>query len=228
MVKTLISSLLCLSLAVPATAQGSYGYRRPALQSSYTQDHEVYYGLRLGLALARVGSDDPQLDGGSLQGGLNVGGIIGFQLSPTAPVYLESGLLYSQKGGKGYLNNSSATTSYTKGKKFTFDLNYLEVPIVAKYLIDLEDDITVQPFFGGYLAIGVAGNMKDYGEREERSAFSDDYFKRFDGGIRLGCGVQYQVMYAEMAYDWGLANIGHDAFGSSHTGCLSLNVGVNF
>lgn len=214
--RRLLSALICIVMSLPLLAQGQYNYRPGS--SSYADDHAIYYGLRLGLSLATVNSDDATLDGGSMQAGLVVGGIIGFQLSPVTPLFLESGLLYTEKGGKGYVD----------GKKFTFDLNYLEMPIVAKYKYELDDDLSVQPFIGGYLALGVGGKVKNYAERAARSSFSNDYFQRFDGGLRLGCGVEYEMMYAEVAFDLGLANINHDEFDSSKNRCLCFNIGVNF
>lgn len=232
MKKQILTSLLALALAGPAAAQG-YSYGRPGADSfgdgafSTSRDHNMYYGLRLGLGLGRVGSDDDRLDGNSMKAGINVGGVIGFQLSPSAPVYLETGIYYTQKGGRGYTYSTDASGMTVKDK-FTFALNYFELPIVAKYFFEVGDELTVQPFFGGYFALGAGGSVKDYADRKEYASFSDEYFKRFDGGLRLGCGVQYQVVYLEAVYDIGLSNISHDTFQSSHTGCLSFNVGVNF
>lgn len=48
-----------------------------------------------------VNSDDRYLDGGTAKMGLNVGFVAGFQLAPSTPVYLETGLSYKEKGGKG-------------------------------------------------------------------------------------------------------------------------------
>lgn len=211
-------TLLALTLMMPAMAQ-RYGQEYgKTVSSSFTEDHSIYYGLRLGLALATVNSDDARLDGGSCQAGLNLGGVIGFQLSPVYPVYLESGLTYTEKGGKGYV----------EGKKFTYSLNYLEMPIIAKYRYELDSDISVQPFAGGYVAMGVGGKVKDYGERTTTSSFSSNFFERFDGGLRLGCGFEYELIYAEAAYDLGLTNISHDDFESSRNRCFYINIGVNF
>ena len=102
------------------------------------------------------------------------------------------------------------------------------MPVLIKYRYELDDDLSIQPFAGGYLALGVGGKMKDYGARDVQSSFSDDRFKRFDGGLKIGCGMEYQLIYGELAYDFGLANICHSEFESSHTGCLYLNLGVNF
>ena len=158
------------------------------------------------------------MDGGSTKTGLNVGIAAGYQLIPSSPLYFETGLYYTEKGGKG---------NY-EGKKFSYNLNYLELPLLLKYAAPFADRGTVQPYVGGYLACGIGGKVKDYGNRQAFSSFDDNYFKRFDGGLRLGCGVQYDIVYAEAAYEFGLANICNDSFDTSHNRCFYLNVGVNF
>lgn len=150
--------------------------------------------------------------------GFNVGIVGGIQLAEATPLFLEGGLYYTEKGGKGYHG----------GDKFTYDLNYLEIPIVVKYKYFFDNAMALQPFFGGFLACGVGGKVKNYGAREAFSSFSSDYFKRFDGGIRLGCGFSYTNFYLELAYDFGLANICHDTFDKSHTGCFYATLGVDF
>lgn len=207
-------------LALTATAQG-YTYQQrqdPQANDSYAREFSIYYGLRLGLSVATVNSDEKALDGGGGQAGLVLGGVMGFQLSPASPVYLEAGLFYTEKGGKG---NSDKT-------KYTYDMNYLEMPVVVKYKIETIFDFSVSPFFGGYLAYGISGKMKDLYERQSSSSFASDRFRRFDAGLRLGCGIEYKALYAEMAYDWGLYNVCHDDFDKSHTGCFYLSAGVNF
>lgn len=210
--RKLILSIMTIVLSIPAMAQ-SY-----MTTEDYKKEYLYYYGLRLGMNLSTVSSDDSYLDGGDIQAGLNIGALVGFQLSPQAPVYLESGLFYTEKGGKGK----------NQGKKFIYNLNYLEVPVVIKYKFDVDGDFSVHPFAGGYMAWGIGGRIKNYGDRETYKTFCEDNFKRFDGGIRLGCGFEYQILYGEMAYDLGIANIGHDDFGSSKNGCFTINFGVNF
>lgn len=210
---------------MPIMAQGygenEYGNRR----RNFFSDGSVYYGLRLGLTVSTVSSDDNRLDGGSAQTGLNIGGVIGFQLSSSTPLYLESGLSYTEKGGKGNF----------EGNKFTYSLNYLELPIVVKYKYvfdSIDDRFSLQPFAGGYLAMGIEGKVRDFGRtREDRktySSFSDDFFQRFDGGLRFGCGVEYSMMYLELAYDFGLTNICHNDFDTSRNSCFFVTLGVNF
>lgn len=226
MKKFLPTIILGLLLALPVSAQyhRNYGNNRyHSSQQRYNHGYmgsygNVYYGLRLGLGISTVNSDNSALDGGNSSTGLNVGAIIGTQLSPYAPIFLESGLYYTEKGGEGTNN----------GQKFTYDLNYLEIPILAKYKYFINDDFAIQPFAGGYLAFGVGGKIKNYTAREVSDSFSDTYFKRFDGGLKLGCGLSFQNLYFDMGYDIGLANISHDIFDKSHNGCFYINIGVDF
>ena len=196
----------------PRTGHLDYGHHKK-------DAGDIYYGLRIGPAFSYVNSDDSRLDGGKWQTGLNVGFVAGIPLSDTTPLYLETGLSYIEKGGKKNLAG---------GKKMTYDLNYLEIPIVAKYKYDIDSDLSIQPFFGGYFGVGVSGKIKNFEEREAESSFRSSNFRRADGGLRLGCGLAYDMFYCDLTYDIGLANICHDTFDASHNGSIQLNFGVNF
>lgn len=199
----------------PQTGHLDYNENRP---SRMYEAGKRYYGLRIGPSFSVVNSDDKALDGGKWQTGLNIGVVVGQPLTDSAPLFLEAGLFYTEKGGK---------TTY-QNKKMTYDLNYLEVPFTVKYCFDAGDNVSIQPFLGGYVACGVGGKIKNYGDRVATSSFSSDCFKRLDGGLRLGCGMAYDLFYADLTYDISLANICHDEFDSSHNGCLTLSIGVNF
>ncbi len=215
--KRILSVVICMVLSIPLLAQSQYTYGGRTI-NKYTGTQSIYYGLRLGVSLSSISSDISELDGSSIQAGLSFGGIVGFQLSPTTPVFLETGLLYTEKGGKGNVN----------GEKTVYNLNYFEVPIVARYRVELDDDIFINPFFGGYLALGIGGKIKHYAQKISESSFSDDCFQRFDGGLRLGCGLEYSMMYLDVAYELGLANISHSDFDSAKNRSLLISVGVNF
>ena len=229
MKKIFLIAMAIITLTLSAQSQAyrdSRYYNNSTGRLEYTYHHhdgvigtgDVYYGLRLGPAFSTVNSDDKALDGGDSQTGLNLGAVIGFGLSDTTPLFLETGLFYVEKGGKNVF----------EGKKMTYDLNYLQIPIVAKYVIDIDGDFSVQPFFGGYLACGVGGKIKNYGDRQSESSFSHKYFQRFDGGLRIGCGAAYDMFYVDLGYDIGLSNITHDEFDASHNRCWTLSLGVNF
>ena len=173
------------------------GHLDYSLRKNMYERGENYYGLRIGPSFSTVNSDDPCLDGGDSQTGLDIGAVAGIALSDKAPLFLETGLYYTEKGGKKKIEN---------GKKMTYDLNYLEVPITVKYAYPIDENFSIQPFAGGYLACGVGGKIKNYGLREAESSFSSDCFKRFDGGLRVGCGAAYDMFYFDITYDIGRRN----------------------
>lgn len=229
MKRIMMISVMAILTVLPVTAQYPRSrYGRPLPQRSaysgsyqprsYQRTTDVYYGLRLGLGVATVSSDDRYLDGGSPKVGLGLGVVAGFQLAPATPVFFETGVLYTEKGGKG---------SYG-GHTFTYNMDYLEVPLLMKYQHNFDRLTSIQPFAGVYASVGVGGKIKDFNERQAYSSFDDEGFKRWDAGLRLGCGLQFDHLYAEVGYDLGLANVSHDYFDTAHTGCFFANIGVNF
>ena len=87
---------------------------------------------------------------------------------------------------------------------------------------------SIQPFAGFYGALGVGGKIKEKDQRLSYNSFSDNAFKRLDGGLRIGCGLQFDHLYAELGCDIGLANVSHDDYDRAHTSSFFANVGVNF
>lgn len=203
---------MVIAFTIPSFAQFETNRGR----SRYNRDDtERYYGLRLGMNVASTSSESNTFDTNP-RTGLVIGFAYGMQLSKYHPLWLEASLLYSEKGGK----------THQDGDKVTYRLGYLQLPIVAKYGINMDDDLYLQPFFGGYLSVGITGKMKNYGTRESESVF--DNMKRFDGGLRAGCGLEYKMMYVEVGYDLGLANIAKDEFDNTKTRCFFVNLGINF
>ena len=152
MKKIVFIMMAMLMAVIPSTAQ-NYKHSKYYNQKTGHLDYgfnnrgiDTYYGIRIGPGFSYVTSDDSRLDGGDWQTGLNVGVVAGFPLTYSDPLYLETGLYYIEKGGKKSLGG---------GKKMTYDLNYLEIPVVVKYKYEIDDDLTIEPFAGGYFAAGL-------------------------------------------------------------------------
>ena len=203
--KKVLVSIVAALMAVPSFAQFSSG--------GFELDKEsVYYGARIGLALGSLSGDSDPYDG--VNSGLTLAGILGLRLSQQAPVFLESGLYYTQRGGKN--------------GKYSADLNCLEVPVLIKYGIQATDKIAVLPFIGPYFAYGVGGDMEydNNGHKEKDSTY--DFLNRNDMGIKLCCGAEYNMLYLEIAYQFGLHNVADDDDFTIHANQFSINFGVNF
>lgn len=196
----------------------------------FDYDRSLYYGVRLGINAPQLFFKHMGSVERSSKAGLGVGLVIGRQLGQGVPLFFESGLLYSEKNIKAEATREE--------QPITSSLRYLEMPILFKYKVGTGfDDLSVQPFFGGFIACGVGGKMKFHDERVKVNTFSDSRFKRFDAGLRLGCGMAFQNFYFEFSYDIGLCNIAgkdcvlydYDDFDSSiRTGCFSATIGVDF
>lgn len=221
-----------------STPSGRYDYERSHsrwIRNYYGKD--MYFGVRIGPAFSHVGGDAINYANSS-KTGLHLGGVVGFELTNRAPVFFETGLSYVNKGGKGDYSSSKLTTS----------LSYIELPLTFKYIYYTDMGLSIHPLFGGYLAVGVDGSIKNNLIQKKVGAFGKDMkndeaveklgvlpqggdfprFKRFDGGLRIGCGVGFSMFYLDMTYDIGLANVSHNDYDSSSNRTLYLNFGVNF
>ncbi|MBO4606424.1 MAG: outer membrane beta-barrel protein [Prevotella sp.] len=201
--KKLFVALVACMFAAPSFAQFSSG--------GFSLDEEhMYWGVRLGLNFAGIGGD---IEADKGRTGMTLGGVVGLRVSDSAPVFLESGLYYTERGGKNLKYNNLPLAD--KGH-----LNYIEVPALIKYGISTENNIAILPFIGPTFAMGISGSYK--------------YLKHPEMGIKIGCGVEWNNLYAEMAYQIGVTNIadGDKISGakdlSSHGHALAINIGVNF
>jgi hypothetical protein len=208
--KKILVAIMAVLFAAPSFAQYSSG-------GFSLSESSVYYGIRLGMNFANLTGDDA----GDLDAklGLNFGGTVGLRVSDTTPIFLESGLYYTGCGAKKDKNSVS--------------LNYLELPILIKYGVQLTDDIALLPFVGPTFRYGLFGGKIKTSGAGKTDSFGDGKYKRGDMGIKLGCGAEYNKLYLELGYQFGIANIadwqllnGDDA--SVHNGALFLNLGVNF
>ena len=92
------------------------------------------------------------------------------------------------------------------------DNQAIEMPIVVSYHYYLNDKMSIQPFFGGFI-----------------SQVFDGPFDDLDYGLRLGAGFNYGRAYASIGYDFGLKNF--DYYGSDYSfksGLFFFNIGFNF
>lgn len=180
-------------------------------------ESSVYYGIRLGMNVATLTGDD--IDAGS-KVGLNFAPVVGLRLSDSTPIFLESGLYFSGCGAKKNKNS--------------IGLNYLEIPILIKYGVQVSDDIAVLPFVGPTFRYGLFGGKWKTEGVGKVDSFGDGKFKRADVGIKLGCGAEYNKLYLELGMQFGITNIAdwqvNDTDDASvHNQVLPfINLGVNF
>ena len=212
--KKVLVAIVALFCSVSSFAQYSSG--------GFSLDQEnLYWGVRFGLTSATLGGD---LDLGA-KTGMTLAGVVGLRASDSTPVFIESGLYYTERGAKK--------------DKFRVGYNNLEVPILVKYGIKATDEIAILPFFGPYFSYafngktkqveldGTSAKTKSVGTFDEKRAFTGG-LKRANMGFKLGCGAEYNKIYLEVGYQFGITNVCKDDDLSAHSNALFVNFGVNF
>lgn len=213
--KKFFLSLVAALLAVPTFAQTSSGGFK-------LSESTVYYGIRLGVDFANISGDDT--DDLSSRTGINLGGVVGLRISDRTPLYLESGLYYTERGAKYDKGGTTAKSA----------LAYLEIPVLIKYGIQATEEISILPYVGPYFSMGIGGKTKvtSPGSSYSKGSFSSDAwgggFSRPDMGFKIGCGAEYNMVYAELGYQIGVANIAKDDKITRHGNAFYFNIGVNF
>ncbi len=234
MMKRVLIVLTLVGMTICDVAAQSYGSSQTErLGYGYKTFPSKYYGFRIGIDYTHISSKDPD-HGCGRRTRLNVGLIYGKGLSKSTPIYIETGLSYVGKGG----GNKEKEYEGEMQRKKDFNLDYLEIPLVLKYMYTTGSGFAAHIFFGGFFSCGIGGKIKEYPMGDENpneyykkySSFSDreDAFSRFDAGLRFGLGVSYEIFYVEFAYDLGLANINHGKMQGAHNRGAIFNIGVNF
>ncbi len=217
--KKVLSTIVAILIAAPTFAQYSSG--------GFSLDEEnLYYGVRLGMSISSISGDIPEVKPLGSKVGLTLGGIIGLRCSNTTPVFLESGVFYTERGAK----KGKASVSY----------NTIEIPLLVKYGIKATDDIAVLPFLGPTFSYAVSGKYKgDFAMKNgiavqgsvDTGAFEEKEWsalKRANMGIKFGCGAEYSNLYLELAYQIGITDVCKDGNYSGHSNAFLINFGVNF
>lgn len=125
---------------------------------AYAQHHKPEFGIRGGVTLAPTDWE------GSLKVFPTVGMSVGFNISKL-PFFIETGAYYANR----YVYDAE-------------DNNSILVPALLSYHIPLKHDMTLQPFYGPFVAYGF--------DRSE-----------FDSGMRLGIGFTKSRFYVNLGYD---------------------------
>jgi hypothetical protein len=172
------------------------------------------FGAKAGLNLASMLLKDNDHDFSKdfkLKMGFNAGGIV--EYSFTEKFVLESGLSFSMKGYK--FDKDSL--------KYTFNLNYIEMPINAAYKISLgkfKIAIKAGPYFGYALSGKVKSDDKifmspdgDFKNELKINIGNDkdkDDIKPLEIGFNLGAGFEFNGMLFGAQYGLCLSNISPD------------------
>jgi opacity protein-like surface antigen len=191
------------------------------------QAQEIKYGIKAGLNLADWGMD---AENTNVRPGLNVGVLA--EINFTENFAIQPEVVYSQQGTKLTVNTFTYNQPpYTT--EYTSKLDYINVPIAAKYYII--DGLSIQ----AGPQVGFLINAKDRVEVPESiggdiSVEQDakDGYKKVDFSILGGIGYDLPLgIFVQARYTYGLSNINDDKETSDvklSNNVISFSVGYKF
>jgi hypothetical protein len=159
---------------------------------------EVSYGVKAGLNVANLAPSEG--DAGDARIGFNVGGFVEIGISEKFSVQPE--LLFSTQG-----NKYSETILGTK-IEFTQALNYINIPVLAKYYVAEGFAIELGPQIG--ILASANANVSAGGESASESI--KDNFETIDFALAAGFSYKFtENFFANARYNLGLSNVAKDS-----------------
>ncbi|MCL2073750.1 MAG: PorT family protein [Marinilabiliaceae bacterium] len=188
-------------------------------------------GARAGFSLTNVNfnfpSGDEELDNSinpKMKPGFQIGVVGGFELNNAFSV--QSGILFATQGWKIDSDYEAREEGiYTKiQSKGKTNLNYIQVPILAIYKLDLSGAkllLQIGPYFG----YGLGGQSKSESsilmkfndeviidektslDNKIKMGSGEDQVNAFDFGLNFGTGVQFGNIQTTLSYSIGLVNL---------------------
>ncbi len=162
------------------------------------------FGIRAGLNFANF--NDLEGDKPDSRTGIMVGGYLNFKV-PMSPISIQPEVLYTQKGAE-----ESGTT---------IKLDYLEVPVLAKFSF-APGPATPHVYFGPYIGFVLNSEISGGGASVEIDNAQTDFGGIVGAGLDINLGVT--ELNAGVRYGFGLT----DAFdgGQGKNGVLSIVAGI--
>jgi len=172
---TMTLALLAGTLALPAA-----GRAQDAPQ----------WGVKGGLNLSSLRGSHGLIDG---KRGVAGGGFLIYPLSPEFS--LEADALFTMKGGK----------LEGPGPEIFYILDYIEVPVLARFDVPLEGEVRPHVYFGPTLGIKLSARARTAGIDQNLSAA-----KTLDSGLAFGASADFLAgthrLVVDARYGFGLTN----------------------
>ena len=193
---------------------------------------EVKFGAKAGLNLANISGVEEGFDTKMLAS-FNIGGFAEIKVSDK--FFVQPELLYSVQGYKTDFSESfsfgGTTTSFNT--KSTSKLNYLNIPVLAKYYFIDKLSLVAGPQFG--FLLGVKNSFEStstFAGVTNSTSGSDtdkDGLATFDLGFNFGAGYDItENIGVEARYNLGLTKINEKGDGSIKNSVIQVGVNYKF
>jgi hypothetical protein len=186
----------------------------------------IKVGLKIGMNRADFHGEDVQemlqAMGGYMESkwGLCAGGFVRFNISKTFAIQPE--VLYTMKGAK-----IDSTVLRIKSK-WEFNLSYLEVPVIVKFMIPTPGGVKPNLYAGPSLAIKLSSKIKHEIPGWPVEEQDIEGMKDTDFGLIIGAGIDFGKLMVDLRYVLGLTAISDDANSDIKNRVISLMIGYSF
>lgn len=178
-------------------------------QQSNSSESKIKWGVKAGLNLANAtGSGIEFLTGSKGKANTKLGIVFGalLEYKLSTKFSLQPELLYSQQG----------FVKKTAGENYVLHLNYINIPLMAKYYPSKKFSIAIGPQFGFLLSskfnsketLGQTAVRQKIVKNKNETTDVDKYFKKTDFGINFSLGYQLENgLGLNAGYYLGIKNI---------------------
>lgn len=159
--------------------------------------------------------------------GYHLGGTAQYEFSQQSSWYLSGSLLWTQKGNKMTIRETTPDNKIIYRKAST-DITYLQIPIFAGKNFDLGERTKLFVELGPYASLALFGKNKFAGQSTSK-IFEQHGYKRLDAGLAIGAGIQIADHYRiRLGYEHGLTNLRKGGEPSYYNRNITLSVGYTF
>ncbi|RRJ90981.1 PorT family protein [Paenimyroides tangerinum] len=189
---------------------------------SVNAQQEVKFGPKAGVNLSTL-SNSPKA---KMLIGFYVGVVAEIKFDDKFSIQPE--LIYSSQGAK---YDYSVSLGNISGTIFQEKLEYINIPILAKYYISKGFSVEFGPQFGFLVKAESKGEVTVKGETFENNRDIKDEVNSFDFGI--GAGFAYDLsngFFINARYNFGITNVGKSNYNyqDSENGVAQIGVGYKF
>ncbi|WP_438966623.1 porin family protein [Flavobacterium sp.] len=168
----------------------------------------AHIGIKGGVNFSNMYTED--VDDNNVLTSFNAG--LYANLPVTNFISIQPEFLFSRKGSELTYNNALADGTAK------FKLNYIEVPVLLKLNLTRNLNIHAGPYFA-YLIDAQVTNETASGNFNFEDNFNNDDFNKFDAGIAVGAGLDFDMIGIGARYNYGLSTVGKERTfaGTSYT-----------
>lgn len=177
-----------------------------------TAKAQSHFGVRAGVNFANLAIDNVETN---VNTGFKVGLYYTYMIQ-NSQIAIQPELLFSQKGAKKDLGSVTEKVN----------INYLEIPVLVKYMFNTVGNIRPEIYIGPYLGIKVGGQVK---LKNKKASLSKDLqnVESADFGFIFGAGISFNKYNVGLRYSLGVSDIDATNTEASNR-VFSIVVGYNF